>query len=71
MFAGLNTVPPIPEHRTSSCYGSFTLRSTDSGTMGTDSDSDFKPDDYIVLCRTCSHCTDSDSDPYSLFLHGV
>ena len=22
----------------------------------------------IVLCRTCSHCTDSDLDPYSLFL---
>ena len=23
---------------------------------------------YIVLCRTCSHCTDSDWDPYFLFL---
>ena len=29
--------------------GSFTLTETDSGT---DSDSDFKPDGYIVLCRT-------------------
>ena len=29
---------------------------------GTDSDSNSKPDGYIVLCRTCSHCTDS--DPY-------
>ena len=34
-----------------------------------DSDSDSKPDSYIVLCRTCLHCTDSDSNPYCLFLH--
>ena len=46
--------------------GSFTLNETDSGT---DPDSDSKPDGYIVLCRTCSHCTDSDMDPYSLFLY--
>ena len=29
---------------------------------------DSKPDGYIVQCRTCSHCTDSESDPYFLFL---
>ena len=34
-----------------------------------DSNSDSKLDGYIVLCRTCSHCTDSDSDPYSLFVY--
>ena len=34
-----------------------------------DSDLDSTPDGYIVLCRTWSHCTDSDWDPYSLFLH--
>ena len=45
--------------------GSFTLLETDSGT---DSDSYSKPDGYIVLCRTCSHCTDVDSDPHSLYL---
>ena len=29
-----------------------------------------KPNSYIVVyCRKCSQCTDSDSDPYSLFLH--
>ena len=28
----------------------------------------YRPDGYIVVCRTCSHCTDVDSDPYSLFL---
>ena len=38
---------------------------TDSGT---DSGLDLKPDGYIVLCRTCSHCTDSDSDLFYLFL---
>ena len=37
------------------CNGLFTL--TDS-----------KPNGYIVLCRTCSHCTDSDLDPYSLYI---
>ena len=41
--------------------GLFTLPQTDSGT---DSDSDSKPDGYFVLCRTRSHCTDSNSDPY-------
>ena len=46
-------------------YGSFTLPQTDSVM---DSDSDSKPNGYIVLRRTCSHCTDSDSDPYYLFL---
>ena len=25
-----------------------------------------RPDGCIVLCRSCSHCTDSDLDPYSL-----
>ena len=48
-------------------YGSFTLTETDSGT---DSDLDSKPDGYIVLCRTCSHCTDSDSDLYFYFCIG-
>ena len=42
-------------------YGSFTL-------METDSDSDSKPDGYIVLCRTFSHCTDPDH--YSYFCLG-
>ena len=32
----------------------------------TDSDSDSKSHSYIVLYRTCSHCTDSDSDPQSI-----
>ena len=36
---------------------------------GTDWHSDPTLDGYIVLCRTCSHCTDSDSDPFSLFLY--
>ena len=35
----------------------------DSGT-----ESDSKANGYIVLCRTCSHCTNWDSDLYSLFL---
>ena len=48
--------------------GSFTLTETDSGT---DSDSNSKPDGYITLCRTCSHCRKSESDPYSLFLCGT
>ena len=42
-------------------YGLSTLPEKDSGT---NADSDSKPDGYIVLCRTCSHCTDLDSDPY-------
>ena len=37
--------------------------------MGTDSDLDFKPNGYIVLCSTCSQYTDSDSDTYFLFLY--
>ena len=37
---------------------SFTLTGTDL-----DTDSDSKPDGYIVLWKTCPHCTDSDSDP--------
>ena len=41
--------------------GSFTLPDTDL---------DSKPDGYIVLCRTCSHCTDSDSNPTSYFCVG-
>ena len=41
-------------------YGSFTLTWTN---LGTDSDSDSKPDGYIVLCRIYSQCTDSDLDP--------
>ena len=36
------------------------LHWTDSGA---DSDSDSRSYGYIVLCRTCSHRTDSDSDP--------
>ena len=36
---------------------------------GKTSDLDSKPDVYIVLCRTCLHCTDSDSDPCSLSLY--
>ena len=43
----------------------FTLTEINSVT---DSDSDSKPNGYIVLCKMCSHCTDLDSDPYSLFL---
>ena len=39
--------------------GLFTLPDTDSDT---NSDSDCKHNGYIVLCRTCSHCTDSDYD---------
>ena len=46
--------------------GLFTLTETDSST---DSDSDSKSNGYIVLCRTCSHYTDSDSDLYSPFLY--
>ena len=41
-------------------YGICSLLNTESGTNW---DSDSKPDGYIVLCRTCSHCTGSDSDP--------
>ena len=48
------------EYRTG-CNGSFTLKETAP-------DSDSKPKRYIVACRTCSHCADKDSDPYSLFL---
>ena len=43
------------------CISLFTLPDTDSGT---DSDSDSKLDGYIVLYRTCSHCTDLNSDAY-------
>ena len=31
---------------------------------GTNSDSDSKPDGYIVLCRTSSHCMDSDPNSW-------
>ena len=48
-------------------YGSFTLTETDSDT---ESDSDSKLDGYIVLCRTCSHCTDSDADNTPYFYVG-
>ena len=47
-------------------YGSFILPETNSGT---DSDSDSKLHGYTALYtynKTCSHCTDSDSDPYSI-----
>ena len=44
--------------------GLFTLTETDSGT---ESDSDSKPDGYIVLCRTCTHCTDLNLDPTPYF----
>ena len=46
--------------------GSFTLMEMD---LSVNLDSDFKLDGYIVLCRTCPHCTDSDLDPYTLFLY--
>ena len=39
--------------------------------LDTGRDSDSKPDGYIVLCRTCSHCIDLDSDTCSLFLHRI
>ena len=45
-------------------YRLFTLTENKSGM---DSDSDSKPDDSLVLCRTCTYYTDS--DPYSLFLY--
>ena len=35
--------------------------------IGMDSDSNYKPEGCIVLCRTYSNCTDS--DPYFLFLN--
>ena len=41
---------------------------TDSD-LDTDLDLESKPNAYIVLCRTCSHCTDLNSDTYSLFLY--
>ena len=44
--------------------GLIALMETD---LGTDSDSDSKPDGYIILYRDCSNCMDS--DPYSLFLY--
>ena len=47
-------------------YRSFRLTETDSGTHP---DSDSNPDGYIVTCRTCLHCTDSESDSYSPFLY--
>ena len=47
------------------CNGSCTLAETD---LGTDSDLDSKPDDYILLWRTYSRWVDLDSDPYSLFV---
>ena len=48
-------------------HGLYTLTETD---LGTDSDLDWKPDSYIVLCRIRSHCRGSESDPYDLFLYG-
>ena len=48
-------------------FGTFGSGENPGSTTGTDSDSDSKPDGYIVLCRTCSQCTDSDLDPNSLF----
>ena len=47
------------------CNGLFTLTETD---LGTDSVLDSNPNGHIVLCRKCSHCTDSDLDPYSLYV---
>ena len=35
-----------------------------------DPESDSKPNRYIVLCRTCSHCTDLDSYPCPYFCTG-
>ena len=42
-------------------YGSFTFTETYS-------DSNSKPNGCIAQCRKCSHCTNWDSDPYSIFL---
>ena len=42
------------------CNGSFPPMETDSDL---DSDSDYKPYHYIVLCTTFSTGSDSDSDP--------
>ena len=42
------------------CNDLFTLSDTDGGTKV---NSDFKPDGYIVPCKTCLHCTDTDLDP--------
>ena len=38
-------------------YGLFKLPDTNA-------DSDYKPDRYLVPYRKCSHCRDSDLDPY-------
>ena len=65
---GRSNVSSLPFRYVFSILGnmcSFTLTEMDSGTG---SDSDSKPDGYIVLCRTYPHCTDFDSNPYSLFL---
>ena len=61
----------VPDYDSLPGYGSyfnglFTFTETDSGT---DSDSDSEPDGYTVLFRICTHDTDSDLDPYSLFLY--
>ena len=63
---GTNTLPLTVSNKCICTNDSFTLSETGSG-MGSDSDS--KPNGYIVLYRTCSHCTDLDPDPYSLFLY--
>ena len=44
------------------CYGLFTLPDSDSDS---DSNPDFKPDWYIVLCRSFHIGSDPDPDPYS------
>ena len=54
----LNVQQPYLGTPTFKRYGLFTLPETDSGT-----DSDSESNGYIVLCRTCSHCTDLYSDP--------
>ena len=47
-------------------FGLFPLPNLDSDM---DFEPDSKPDGYIVLLHTCSHCTDLDFDAYPLFLH--
>ena len=39
--------------------------------LDTGTDSESKPDGYIVLCRKCAHYTGSDLEPYSLFLRST
>ena len=51
------------------CATQLWLNYIDGGGLRYSSVSDSKPNGYFLLYRTCSQCTDSDSDPYSLFLY--